>query len=208
MRFPHVFTAENVTAGVEQSLRRMKTDHLDLVQFHASPTMEQLEEHGALRALQDLKAAGKVRFIGMSGTIPNIKAQIDSGIFDEFQIPYSALEREHEALITAASNAGAGVVIRGGAAKGGPGKEEGNTWKTWQDVAIEDLIGDMSRQEFILRFTISHPDMDTTIVGTVNPSHLQDNVATVLKGPLPPELYTEAKRRLAMGGQQPIAVQV
>src|SRR3954454_1270118 len=36
-RQPHVYTAENVTRGVEQSLTRMKTDYLDLVQFHGSP---------------------------------------------------------------------------------------------------------------------------------------------------------------------------
>src|SRR5258707_5042472 len=37
-RPPHVFTRENVQAGVEQSLKRLKTDYLDLVQFHASPS--------------------------------------------------------------------------------------------------------------------------------------------------------------------------
>ena len=42
-RPPHVFTRENVRAGVEQSLRRMKTDHLDLVQFHISPSRAELE---------------------------------------------------------------------------------------------------------------------------------------------------------------------
>ena len=36
-RSPHVFTRENIVNGVEQSLRRMNTDHLDLVQFHSSP---------------------------------------------------------------------------------------------------------------------------------------------------------------------------
>ena len=35
-RSPHVFTPENIIAGVEQSLRRMQTDHLDVVQFHSS----------------------------------------------------------------------------------------------------------------------------------------------------------------------------
>jgi aryl-alcohol dehydrogenase-like predicted oxidoreductase len=36
-RGPHLFTRENIVAGVEQSLARMKTDHLDVVQFHISP---------------------------------------------------------------------------------------------------------------------------------------------------------------------------
>src|ERR1700679_481290 len=42
-RPPHVFTRANVRAGVEQSLRRMKTDHIDLVQFHISPSRAELE---------------------------------------------------------------------------------------------------------------------------------------------------------------------
>jgi aryl-alcohol dehydrogenase-like predicted oxidoreductase len=205
-RNPHVFTPENITAGVEQSLRRMKTDYVDLVQFHASPSKAQLEEHGGLQALQELQRQGKVRFIGISGTVPNLKEQIEMGVFDVFQIPYSALERQHEMLIEQASKAGAGVIIRGGAAKGGPGKEQGDAWDVWQRVGIDDLLGDMSRQDFVLRFTISHPDMDTTIVGTINPDHLQDNVNALLVGPLPADVYAEAKRRLSAAGSEPIAI--
>src|ERR1700689_3243168 len=59
----HVFTRDNVVAGIEQSLTRMKTDHLDLVQFHMSPSKQTLEENGALDAVLELQKAGKVRFI-------------------------------------------------------------------------------------------------------------------------------------------------
>ena len=52
---------------------------------------------------------------------------------------------------TSAARAGAGIVVRGGAAKGGPGKEQGSSWEVWQRVGIDDLLGGMSRQEFILR---------------------------------------------------------
>ena len=58
--------------------------------------------------------------------------------------------------------------------------------------------------EFILRFSFSNPDLDTTIVGTANPEHLRDNVAVLQKGPLPAELYAEAKRRLAEAGFAPV----
>ena len=202
-RFPHVFTRENIVAGVNQSLARMKTDYLDLVQFHASPTKAELEEHGGLQALLDLQKEGKVRYVGISATLPNIREHIEMGVFDAFQIPYSALQREHEAVISEAASAGAGIVIRGGAAKGGPGKEEGSYWDSWQAAAIDDLLGDMSRMEFVLRFTYSHPDLDTTIVGTVNPAHLQDNINALLKGPLPEDFYAEAKSRLAAAGSLP-----
>src|SRR5436189_5375329 len=102
----------------------MKTDNLDLVQFHSSTSGAEMNEHGALEELKKLQSEGKVRYIGVSGTIPNLQEQIETGIFDAFQIPYSAMQREHETLIEQASKAGAGIIIRGGAAKGGPGKEE------------------------------------------------------------------------------------
>jgi aryl-alcohol dehydrogenase-like predicted oxidoreductase len=54
--------------------------------------------------------------------------------------------------------------------------------------------------EFILRFTFSHPEMDTNIVGTINPAHLQDNIRALLKGPLPETIYIETKRRLELAG--------
>jgi aryl-alcohol dehydrogenase-like predicted oxidoreductase len=202
---PHVFTRDNILTGVEQSLVRMKTDYLDLVQFHISPSKQTLEQDGALDAVKELKDAGKVRFIGMSGTLPHLKDHIAMGIFDVFQIPYSAMEREHEAIIATAAAAGSGIVIRGGAAKGAPseGKQAGLQWQRWQQAKLADLLGEMTPMEFILRFTFTNPDLDTTIVGTANPEHLRANVEILQKGPLPAELYSEAKRRLAAVGSAP-----
>jgi aryl-alcohol dehydrogenase-like predicted oxidoreductase len=185
-RSPHVFTRANVVAGVEQSLKRLRTDYLDVVQFHASPTRATLEEQGALDALLDLQREGKVRFIGMSGTLPNLPEQIAMGVFDVFQIPYSAVQVEHEDLISKAAAAGAGTVIRGGAAKG-----------AWDGAVLDTLLDGASRTEFILRYTLSHPDLHTTIVGTSDPAHLKANLAAARKGPLPPDVYAEAKRSLA-----------
>jgi len=56
---PHVFTRDNIIAGVEQSLQRMKTDYLDVVQFHISPSKQTLEENGAIDAVMDLKQSRK-----------------------------------------------------------------------------------------------------------------------------------------------------
>ena len=204
-RSPHIFSRENVIAGVEQSLRRMKTDYLDVVQFHISPSRQTLEENGALDALLQLQAAGKVRFIGMSGTLPNLRDHIAMGIFDVFQVPYSAVEREHEDAISRAAEAGAGIVIRGGAAKGAPSteKQTGLQWDRWQRAQLDDLLDGMTPVAFVLRFTFSHPHLHTTIIGTVNPAHLQANLTALEKGPLPSDVYVEAKRRLAAAGLAP-----
>ena len=201
----HVFTRENIRAGVEQSLRRMRVEHLDLVQFHMSPDPETLAEHDAVAELVALRAEGKIRFLGISGTLPNLPAQIDTGLFDAFQIPYSAVEREHEESITAAARAGGGTIIRGGVAKGmrdAPRDYPERYRETMQArkerferTDIQDLLGEMTPMEFMLRFTISHPDAHTTIVGTKNPEHLAANVAAASKGPLPPAVYEAARQR-------------
>ena len=194
--------------GLEQSLARMKTDYVDLVQFHSSPSMAQLEEHGALDGVLDLQRQGKVRFIGMSGTIPNLKEQIEIGVFDEFQIPYSAMEREHEDADSsrrprparASSSAAArprAARARKKAAPGTSGRPSASTTCSTAAAARSSSCASRSR----------HPDMATTIVGTINPDHLRDNVDALLKGPLPNDIYAEAKRRLEAGGLQPIAIQ-
>jgi len=144
----------------------------------------------------------------MSGTLPHVIDHIAMGVFDVFQIPYSAVEREHEAAITAAAQMGAGIVIRGGAAKGAPteGRQSGLQWERWRRAHLDDLLDGMTPMEFILRFTFRNPDLDTTIVGTINPAHLQTNLDILNKGPLPPDLYEEAKRRLATAGSIPQSI--
>jgi aryl-alcohol dehydrogenase-like predicted oxidoreductase len=201
----HVFSRENVRAGVEQSLTRMRTDHLDLVQFHMSPSPATLVENDAVSELIALRDEGKIRFMGISGTLPYLPEQIDLGVFDAFQIPYSAVEREHEDSITAAAEAGAGTIIRGGVARGMPEPPANyperyqqmirNRNERFSQTDISDLLGEMTSMEFMLRFTISHPDLHTTIIGTKSPEHLADNLAAAARGPLPPDVYAAAKSR-------------
>jgi aryl-alcohol dehydrogenase-like predicted oxidoreductase len=207
--YPHDYSPANVRADVEQSLRRLRTDRLDLVQVHMSPSVEQLRDSQTVETLQELRKEGKVRFIGMSGILPNLPGQIAMDVFDAFQIPYSAVQRDHEELITAAAATGAGTLIRGGAARGAPSEDK--NWRTgplsqpaglgqrnWAASGIGDLLAGsgMTPMEFVLRFTLSHPYLSTTIVGTASPGHLQSNIATAEKGPLPADLYAEAKSRL------------
>jgi aryl-alcohol dehydrogenase-like predicted oxidoreductase len=204
-RPPHIFTRENIVVGVNQSLARMKTDYIDVMQFHASPSKAELEENDAIQTLLDLQREGKIRFIASSSILPNLVDHIAMGVFDAFQIPYSALQREHETAISQAAEAGAGTIIRGGVARGAVSEDNrrDHIWSVWERAKLDDLLGDMTRMEFMLRFTLTHPDLHTTIVGTRNPEHLRDNVRAAEKGPLPADVYEEAKRRLEEAGEVP-----
>ena len=209
--YPHDYSAKNVRANVEQSLRRLRTDRLDLVQVHMSPSAATLAQNDTVETLTELQAEGKVRFIGMSGILPHLRDHLAMGVFDAFQIPYSAVQRDHETVITEAAVKGAGTLIRGGAARGAASEEK--NWRTgpltqdpgvgqrnWQTSGIDALLAEagIPAMEFILRFTLSHPGLSTTIVGTSSIDHLKGNIAVAAKGPLPEDLYEEAKRRLPL----------
>lgn len=204
---PHVWTRENLLHNIDVSLKRMKTDHVDLLQLH-NPSVEQVESGRLVDVLQEIRMSGKVRFIGISSTFPHIDTFIDWKVFETFQIPYSALERDHENAITRAAQSGAGTIIRGGVGRGEPGAGLGSTdrWAVWSKAELDDLLAEgESRTTFLLRFTLSHPDMTTTIVGTKNPAHLAENLREAAKGPLRADVYEEAKRRLSASGQTPKA---
>jgi aryl-alcohol dehydrogenase-like predicted oxidoreductase len=205
--FPHDFSPGHIGAGLERSLRLLRTDHLDLLQLHISPSLETIKADGVVETLHTLRDEGKVRFIGSSSTIPNVWDHLDLGVFDAFQIPFSALEREHEAVITEASEQGAGVIVRGGVARGGPRPDRpglSDVWQAWEAANLDELLAEgQSRVEFVLRFTLGHPGLSTIILGTASVDHLSGNVATALRGPLPDDVYREAKRRLDAAGASP-----
>jgi aryl-alcohol dehydrogenase-like predicted oxidoreductase len=199
----HIFTRENIVAGVNQSLERLNTDYIDIIQLH-NPTVEDVEKGDLVSVLNDLRRDGKVRWIGVSATLPHLSTFIEWGVFDEFQIPYSALLRDHEDVISRASFVGMGIVIRGGVSKGEPGVSgvsRPDAWSKFDEANLDDLREDgESRTAFVLRFTLSHSQIHTIIVGTQNRMHLDENVAVAQRGPLSIDVYEEAKSRLSAVG--------
>ena len=202
----HDYSRENIIKTCDQSLRRMKTDYLDVLQFHFSPAIKLLEQEKAVQTLESLKRDGKIRFLGCSSILPNIIDHVEMGVFDVLQVPYSALQPDHENAISIAARAGIGIVIRGGVAKGPPGKGHGSAtiWDMWNKAELDELLDGEHRTAFMLRFTITNPDIHTTVVGTLEPEHLLENVAAVLRGPLPASVYTEVKTRLSEAELDPV----
>lgn len=203
---PHVWTRDNLLHNIETSLRLMNTDHVDIWQLH-NPSVEQVESGDLVNVMQDVQRSGKARWISISSTLPHITKYIEWGVFATFQIPYSALERQHENVITQAARSGAGVIIRGGVARGAPeeaGLGSKDRWATWEKAKLDELLAPgETRTGFLLRFTLTHPGMATTIVGTLIPEHLDENLRFAAAGKLAKDVYEEARKRLSAAGENP-----
>ena len=195
----HVWTRENLFRGLHESLERLKTDYVDVMQLH-NAKLDDVDRGGLVEVLEEMREQGKVRWIGASAVLPWITTFVERGAFDEYQIPYSALDRAHEGVIGDAARAGAGTVIRGGVQQGEPGVSSRGypeRWTAFEAAGLDELRGaGESRTAFMLRYTLAHPGLHTTIVGTQNVDHLRENVEAAERGPLPADTYAEARRRL------------
>jgi aryl-alcohol dehydrogenase-like predicted oxidoreductase len=199
LEIDHVWKKDVLDRNIETSLKRLRTDHVDILQFHGGDA-ETLQREGLIDTLLEFRDQGLTRFIGASSSLPNLPGLIDLGVFDTFQIPYSCLAPQHHDLITKAAESGAGIIIRGGIAQGGPDAEIQRPAlnDVWTQAGLDELLRDkMQRAELILRFTMSHPHCHTTIVGTCNAEHFTQNLAAVAAGPLAADLYVEIQSRVA-----------
>ena len=170
------------------------------------PVVENCSLIGLIETLMEFRDQSMIRFIGSSSSLPNLPGMIDLGVFDTFQIPYSCLDPKHYDAITLAANSGAGIIIRGGIARGGPESDvPPRHAEVWDKAELAELAGDMSPAELVLRCTLTHPHCHTTIVGTLNPEHLRQNIAAVERGPLPWDLYDQVRSRVdaVMQTQEP-----
>ncbi|MCY4530630.1 MAG: aldo/keto reductase [Chloroflexi bacterium] len=204
----HYWTRDNLFRGLHESLERLKTDRIDIMQTHGGSVRE-FEQNGTVDALVDMREQGLVKWIGASTNLPHLPTFIEWGVFDIFQLPYSALDRTHEEWITKAAESGAGVLIRGGVALGEPGVGKGSTseWQAFEDAGLDELREDgESKTAFALRFVLNQPSAHCNLVGTTNPAHLRENIDAMVRGPLPDDVYAEAKRRLDATGvsQSPV----
>jgi len=195
----HVWKKDVIQRNIETSLQRLRTDYVDVLQFHGGDA-ETLQREGLIELLMGFRDQGIVRFIGVSSSLPHLPALIDLGVLDTFQIPYSCLAPEHHDWITRAAEAGAGIIIRGGIAHGGPEAEIQRPALNdiWTRAKLEEVLPEgMKRAELILRSTLSHPHCHPTLVGTCDPEHLAENLAAAASGPLPSGMYEEIKSRVA-----------
>lgn len=153
------FSAAGTRASVERSLRRLRTDYLDLVLVHSDGDDERiLRREEVLDALIRLREQGLVRAVGLSGkTVAGGLLAVE--LTDVVMVTFNPRATDETAVIRAARAAGRGVLVKkaldsGHLADGGGG----------------DPVADA------LAFVFSEPGVSSVILGTVSPTHLRENV--------------------------------
>lgn len=109
----HAATAQEFWAHLEQSLRLMKTDYIDVYQFHNPAKLPRPgDESGLYEAMLEARRQGKVRFIGVTNHRLHVAREaVESGLYDLLQFPFSYLSGEQErALVEACRAADVGFV--------------------------------------------------------------------------------------------------
>jgi aryl-alcohol dehydrogenase-like predicted oxidoreductase len=179
--------------SIERSLRRLATDHLDLIQLH-SCGLEVLQRGDAITALESARSRGWTRYIGYSGDGEAARWAVESGRFDTLQTSVSIADQETlDLTLPAARAAGLGVIAKRPLANVAwryarkPG--EAYYQEYWERLRKLDYPflkgkGDTAVKT-ALRFTLGVPGVHTAIVGTTKPDRWRQNAMLLGDGPLP-----------------------
>ena len=153
-------TKEAMAADIDISLKNLRTDYIDLYQVH-NATPEQLQQvvapGGALEALQEAKAAGKIGHIGLTAhSLDTFKMALEMDWVETFMYPYNIVETQAEKLIAEAAKKNIGFI----------------DMKPLAGGAIEDAT-------LALRYICANPNVTVVIPGMAEPKELQQNIAAV-----------------------------
>ena len=193
------YSATAIAPQIDRSLRRLKTDVIDIIQLH-SPSYEDVAHGDGLEGLKKAQAAGKVRFISLSGDGDVARKAIEIGEYDTLQCTYNVLQPDRADIIAAAREKDMGIIIKNPIASAvyvKPRPDDGSAylWDRARTVLAPEVVGGLPRSSVALRWLLQDPDVHTAIVGTTNIDHLEDNAAAAEAGRLPEEMLAEIERR-------------
>ena len=202
------FSAARVRRSVDESLARLGVEHLDLVQCHDIEfgDLGQIAEE-TLPALAELRTAGKLRHIGVTGyPLPALASVADRAGVDTVLsycrytlldhsladwLPYFA---ERRVGVLNASPLAMGVLTGRGAPAWHPAPPE--LLRHSAEAARLCAARGVAIEELALRFSVAHPGFATTFVGMPDPQQVRDNVRAAGTPP-DPELLAEVQAVLA-----------
>lgn len=151
---------ESMAKDIDTSLANLGTDYIDLYQIH-NPNMAQLEqvigEGGALEALLEAKAAGKIRHIGLTAhSLEVFEKALTLDFVETIMFPYNIVETQGTDLMRKCTEKNIGFIAMKPLAGG----------------ALDDAA-------LAMRFIASNPDVTVVIPGMADASEIEQNIAAV-----------------------------
>lgn len=186
------WSPELLAQSIDRSLKRLRTDCVDLVQLHSCGA-DILRQGDVITVLQQARDAGKTRFIGYSGDGENAKYAIETGAFDTLQTSVNIADQECiTKTLPLAVERGMGVIAKRPIANA--------VWRYTNEAEVPDYPKTYWQRlqkltyEFLgtsdadaitrtaLQFTLTAPGVTTAIVGTKNPERWAKNAALLTEG--------------------------
>jgi aryl-alcohol dehydrogenase-like predicted oxidoreductase len=194
--------AASLLSSIERSLKRLRTDRLDLIQLHSCELAE-LRKGEAITALERARARGLTRYIGYSGDGEAARFAVECGRFDTLQTSVSLADQEAiELTVPAAMKQQMGVIakrpIANAAWRYARRPAEPYYQPYWTRLRALDyaFLRDAERAVSVaLRFTLAAPGVHTAIVGTRRPGRWAENARLLKAGPLPAVEYERIRAR-------------
>lgn len=198
------WTGPCITAGVDQALRQMATDYIDIAHLHSCPRSV-LERGDVIDALEAARRAGKVRATAYSGENDDLAYAIACGRFDGFMASLNFCDqRIIDTLLTALQ--GKGFIAKRAVAnhpwrftRRPVGDYCETYWLRWQAMGLDNR--GLEWGEISLRFALATAGVTGAVVGTAKALHLQQARAWAAKGPLDAAWVAELRSAFAAHDQ-------
>jgi aryl-alcohol dehydrogenase-like predicted oxidoreductase len=212
---PQDFSPQHIRASIEQSLRRLQTDYVDVYQLH-SPDLAAIDMDAAVAALEQLRRNGKVRAYGISARSPaDALKVVEEYDFATVQVNFNLIDHRasESGLFHLAKSRHFGIIARTplcfgyltGRLSGGENfdpSDHRNNWpaeqlQRWADAprAFGKLYnGSRSATQLALLFCLAFDPVSTVIHGMMRPDEVDENVGVSALGPLTINELAEIRR--------------
>ena len=196
--------AASLWKSIERSLKRLKIDHVDLLQLHSCSEAE-LRKGDVIEFLKRARERGHTRYIGYSGDGRPALYAVNCGEFDTLQTSINIADQDAlDLTLPEARQRNMGVIAKrplANVAWGNGDRPPRNGygypyWERLQKLQYGFLRSDLDGSAATaLRFVLSAPGVHTAIVGTTRPGRFSQNAAALEAGSLPDELFESIRTR-------------
>jgi L-galactose dehydrogenase len=182
------FSAKRVTASVDESLKRIGVEYVDLIHAHDIEFGELKQVIGeTIPALRNVQKAGKARFVGVTGLPLKAIRRVVEAVPVDAVLSYCHLELNDTALLEMVpllKNQGVGIINASPLGMGLLTSQGTPPWHTapaelkevCARAAAHCRANGASIEKLAIQYTLTNPDIATTVVGSADPAEMEKNV--------------------------------